>query len=75
MKFIREYVIRVEGETDEHAVVLPSVEAEARLLASLHATQFFADEVERFWHTSLAAREVRVTPLPLELDKGAASVH
>ncbi len=63
MKFIAEYVIRIEGEETQPTIASTSAFGERRVLESLHATEFFADEVERIRQTNLTARKVSVIPL------------
>jgi hypothetical protein len=60
-RFVREYVIRIEGDPTDAPIGSGSQASEEAILTSLHAAAFMADEVERYWQTSLQNRTVKVS--------------
>lgn len=62
-KFVREFVIRIEGEPNKQPVGWGTKEMMEKHLNSLHAVGFFADEVERYYQTNLSNRTVSIKEL------------
>ena len=58
--FVREYVLRIEGEPTRPVLGWGSKQHEEQLLNHLHAIQFVANEVERYFQTSLENRVVTI---------------
>jgi hypothetical protein len=58
--FRRQYILTVEGDPQFAPVGCGDAGHEARHLQSLHALRFIADEVERFYQTTLLDRTVTI---------------
>ena len=61
--FRRQYIVTIEGEPQCQPVGCSDASHERAHLNSLHALGFIADEVERYYQTTLENRNVTIEPV------------
>lgn len=61
--FRRQYILTIEGDPEFEPLAWANPELERRHLNSLHALDLIADQVERYYQTTLQDRKVTIEPI------------